>query len=50
MADTSLARARQRAQAQGAEEIEAAYEAGPPAPQILKQARELGADTIVWNP
>lgn len=49
IADKLLARARQEAQAQGVEEIEVAHVSGPPAPQILRYAREVDADTIVMG-
>lgn len=47
IADKLLARAKDEAQSQGVEEITLAHAAGSPAPQILKRAQEVEADTIV---
>lgn len=47
--DKLLARARDRAQAQGVTDVEIAQAQGPTAPQILNRAREIDADTIVMG-
>jgi nucleotide-binding universal stress UspA family protein len=49
IADKLLARAKEAAQSQGAEQITVAHAAGTPAPQILKHAHEVNADTVVMG-
>lgn len=49
IADKLLARAKEEAQARGIEEITVAHTTGAPAPQILKRAWDVDADTIVMG-